>query len=84
MEKKAWIQGCETALKRGKTGSDENRSKCPLAGYNGIILFIKWQIISMLENTLLFPSRETMGTIQADTKENTFEGRESCRGSVGW
>lgn len=35
----------------------------------------------MRENILLFSSRETMGTIHANTKENTFEGRESCRGS---
>lgn len=80
--KKAWTFYCETALREGKLGVMRTRAKCPFAGYNGIILFIKWQIISMLESILLFPSRETMGTIHANTKENTSEGRESSRGSV--
>lgn len=41
--------------------------------YNRIILFVKWQIISMLESIFLrqFASKETMHTIHTTAKENT-------------
>lgn len=70
------IQCLETALKEGILGTMKTRANAPFlestAGHNRVILFVKWQTISLLESILLrqFASKETTGTIHPTAKEN--------------